>query len=1188
MDEETLQPDTPPAPFVDHSNVKLRAPEAQDIPASLQRELQRDQPKSRQRRGELSGRDSRRSKPIGWKLPAIVTAVLMGGLMAWAFWPTPSFDDTARQQWVELCEDYEQWYVPFAKSIDDNDMIVLRQVGLINAQANIGIHNFDPRYIGKVRDVPYADLAASPPRAVRDKAGVDKIRAASASIDRLVEAFDEWPVHVKLRKNLDVITAHGWERAAKRVREVLADAPPRGQGALGESLHRMIAAEVRTSVIANAASQLDKDLAVLERVNDPVLHHFRDAVAALTDDALPAGRNDDEYLENLGDALRPLAAFGERFRTTLQSDGWKNIDYDGLRAEGEAYALLKDPALDSEDVFRQWLDEVQRYFALSYDWRVTWALETRHGLQLALDQALSLVQSDRPEDAESLRAWSAKIETRIDTLCEPVLTARISERLTLDRFAIEGEVADLTSSLGNLAARATASDAVASILEDRPLAAEPYRSRVVDARWRSELGVLGERLRRNNDPEAMERDALALRTRLYALVEPGGTRSMPPVPIFGGNHDANRSPEASALRLALTDHCRQAREGALTDLLAGALPVDPGNWDRLRSSYLDILDAAERLNDLAVDIDRMFREARLPDDPALRRGGRSLADRIDMVGGPLLEDPALAGSAQPVLTRADAVVMAYRTGEINTELAAATEPMTALAAWTAEQNNPSSSAASPDFETSLERLNAADQLDLLIGRIGDSAQQAHWQNRIDQVRRGDWAMLAAAASSPQQIATVLSAADHLGMSPDAMPPRMRFNALLANLREAADDGSASSPAQRDAALMQQARAFSRGAASFRDDPDAGPWVERLAALTVDDPDAAQQFEAVGPVQAGWKLVALDDAGTATFAKGDDRMRFARLETSTGSLYLAQSELPVATVIAAARDAKAGRDLAALLGAAAGDDLRKGPRAWVYEARADDGLTPLMPNAGAWRVGDDRSTDGPSQRTPFNYVSAESAVYVAGLLGCRLPTAAEWREAAALQNAPMGEPNLRDRAWGDFAKGIASRIKKGERGLDWADSDRLLTGASITSAALEYEDKSDGVVWLRPVPEAGVVRGLADLYGNVAELVTRSPLDPAPLIDSSKGGILARLKTFRSAHKNDYAVLGGSALSAPGESLDQPQSYNVFTGSRGFADVGIRLAFTAPDFSPVQRVRVMLEDPPVLKPASVTREISARP
>jgi len=290
---------------------------------------------------------------------------------------------------------------------------------------------------------------------------------------------------------------------------------------------------------------------------------------------------------------------------------------------------------------------------------------------------------------------------------------------------------------------------------------------------------------------------------------------------------------------------------------------------------------------------------------------------------------------------------------------------------------------------------------------------------------------------------------------------------------------------------------------------------------------------------------------------------------------------VGTAIAAARHAQVGRDLAALLGAAAGDDTRKGPRAWVYDAAADNGLTPLTPNPGVWRVGDDDG-QSPSFQTPLNYVSAETAAYIAGLLGCRLPTEAEWRAAAEQWVEPVEVPNLRDRAWGAYAEHVASRIKAGERGLAWADSDRLLTEASIDTSTLDYADADDGVVWLRPAPDPEVAMGLADLRGNVAELVTRRPLDATALLDPARGDIQARLRAFRSAHKNAFAVVGGSALSAPDEPLDEPQTYNVFTGSRGFADVGLRLAFPAPDYSPAQRVRVLLKDAPVLRGTMAAR------
>jgi|GEM_PF-1734357 len=1180
MDKETLPPENPSLSPTPDSNVRLRSPDAPEIPARLQRELQRDQPRRRSRRGVAIAGDGRRAKPVGWRKPAIVSAVLLGVLALWAFWPAPQFDGEARDRWVQLCRDYETWYGPFVSRLDDSDAVALRELGLINAQANIGIYNFDPRYIAGLRAASYADLAASPPAVVRTEAGVAKTRAASASISRLLKAFDEWPVQVNLRSHLEVIAAHGWDRAAQRVRQVLSDAPPRGRASLTESLHLMIATEGRTSAIAAAARQLDRDLAVLERVNDPVLQHFRDTVASLDGGTLPRRAGDDEHLEDLGEALQPLAAFGERFRATLESPDWKNVDYDGFRGEGEAYALLRDPAFDAGMVFRTWLDEVQRYFAMDYDWRTAWARDTRARLDQTLTHADSLVQADRPDDADVLRKRAGSLDARIEALCGPVLTARESERLTLDRYVIEGEVANLSSTVEDLVTRASASEAVASILDERPLVAEPYRSDVVDARWRSELRVLGERLRRNGDQDAMKQDADDVRARLHALIEPGGTRSLPAVPGFGADRDAHRSPEAGALRLALTDHCRQAREAALEELLAGPLPVDPHDWDRLRSSYLDTVNAAERLNNLAHDSDRMFREVRLPDDPALRRGGQTLAERIDHAGGPLLDEPAVASAARPVLVRARSVVAAYRGGLDAAGPAAVGEPITALAAWAGRQDAGDATAPAPGFDAARDRLAVTDRLAPVTDRIDDPDRAAFWKNRLDRARRVDWAGVAEHAETSDQIAVALAAANRMAVSPDAMPPRMRFNALVAGLRSldaAAADGSRS-PARRDAALLQHARALVDGAAALRDDPDAGPWVAQLTELTAAAHDAAQQFEAIGPARVGWKLVALDDDGSVTFAYGDDRLRFARLQTPGGPLYLAETELSVGTALAAARAAQAGRDLAALLGAAAGDDARKGPRAWVYDAGAHDGLTPLAVNPGAWRVGDAAPTDAsapPAPQTPLNYVSAETAVYVAGLLGCRLPTDVEWGAAAEQWGQPLAAPNLRDRAWGGYAKRVASRIKAGERGLTWADSDRLLTEASVDSGTLEHGESDDGVVWLRPAPGPDAAAGPSDLRGNVAELVTRSPLDPAPLLDPSAGDIQSRLRTFRSAHKSAFAVVGGSALSAPNEPLDEPQAYNVFTGSRGFADVGLRLAFPAPEFSPAQRVRVLLEDAPVL-------------
>jgi len=397
----------------------------------------------------------------------------------------------------------------------------------------------------------------------------------------------------------------------------------------------------------------------------------------------------------------------------------------------------------------------------------------------------------------------------------------------------------------------------------------------------------------------------------------------------------------------------------------------------------------------------MFYEARLPDDPVLRRGGQTLADRIERIGGPLLDEPAVANAAGPILARARVLLSTYRSGTAPTdpaELAGATEPITALAAWAARFASADPAVTATDYDAALERLATVDELELVLARIEPTDRVAHWQNRLNQARSTDWGHLAAAAQTPDQIAEALAVADRIAVSRDTMPPRMRFNAWVADLQDAAAADPKATPAQRDAALLQQARAFAKGAMAFGDDPDAGPWIAQVAALTAENQDPSVQFEEAGPIRAGWKLITLADDGTATFARGDHQLQFAR---------------------AAARDAGAGRDLAALLGAADGEDTRKGPRSWVYDGAANDGLTPLTPNAGRWRNNDDTSThtqSGPTPQTPLNYVSAETAVYVAGLLGCRLPTLA----GRSLHRSQHPRPRRRQRRGGLAAAGARGR------------------------------------------------------------------------------------------------------------------------------------------------------------------------
>ncbi|MEE9403289.1 MAG: hypothetical protein V3V20_00210 [Algisphaera sp.] len=1167
MDEETLKSDAakPSSETFNHdddSNVRWLEPEAPVIPERLQRELERDRPKPKK-----APPIRRPGKRPAWHKPAIIAGAFFILLATWFFWPASHFDEKAKEQWSQLCHDYESWYMPFVSRLTDQDQITLRELGLIDAQANIGIHNFNPRYIAGQPSASYMDLAANPPRSVRSAQGVAKTQAAAASIGRLIRSFERWPVQANLTKHLTIIEKHGWTQAADHLRGILVEAPPKGRAPLAPSLYSMIAIEVNTSIVARSAEALDADLAAIKEINDPVLEAFRLAVEAVTEDQLPQGETAIAHLDHLGQALQPLFAFGERFRQVVQSPEWPTLDYKAFRETGQAYVLMDDPAFNSHEVFRQWLSEARSYFEMSHDWRVSWAKGIQQRLDMLAQRADSLDETSRVDSARILRKRISSIEQSVRAICEPVLTAQKNEQFVLKRYSIERDIADLASASASLTAREAADEAVNAILDEQPLADEPYRSDVIDTRWRAELRVLGNRFRQTNDRDAMQRDVKILRTRLFALVDPNNPRSFPPVPALGAVDAPHRSPAVSTLRLALIDHCRQQRKDSFTRLLRDRLPVDAKRWAQLRTHYVSTLDEAQTLSDLAHDSDRMFREARLPDDPELRREGQTLASRLGEPDGPLLKEPTVSSAAHPVLNRARSVVTAHQGAALSPD---ANDPLMVLAAWAGQSTATQLNSETLRFEDNLTRFHKLNDVLRVAHDIDDPRQKAVWIQRLNNARRKAWPSLAYTARSPEQVDTTLAWAAQLDIEPSAMPAEMRFNAGIDALRRVAAIDGSDTASQHDAALLRQARLFARNGSAHREDPTLAPWLAKLAALTTSE-GAGSSFAAVGPSQMGWELTTLGDDGRATFTKNGSQITFARVQTQNGPCYLAESELAVGIALDAARHAATGSDLAVLLSAAAGIDSRKGPRAWVYHAQA--GLTPLVPNPGSWRVGESKGSagPGPTADAPMNYVSAESAAYLAGLLGCRLPTINEWQSANTQWPASAVQPNLRDAIWAQHAVQVAAQIKARKSNLAWADSDRLLTEAGGAQSADNHYAMNDGVVWLRSVTEEGP----SNLRGNVAELVTREPIDPAPMLDERIGNIQARLTAFRRAHKNSFAVLGGSALSAPGEPVDQPQTYNVFTGSRGFADVGLRLAFSAPDFSPAQQIRILLKEAPLL-------------
>jgi hypothetical protein len=248
-------------------------------------------------------------------------------------------------------------------------------------------------------------------------------------------------------------------------------------------------------------------------------------------------------------------------------------------------------------------------------------------------------------------------------------------------------------------------------------------------------------------------------------------------------------------------------------------------------------------------------------------------------------------------------------------------------------------------------------------------------------------------------------------------------------------------------------------------------------------------------------------------------------------------------------------------------------------------------------------NNPKYEHPMQQVPAQAAMYVANLAGCRLPTAREWMAAYDTEIAAGGANNwsrwnLRDIT---FQRQL-SYTQKNQKDQPDQSPEALLAGVfrpqDLDPAAPRRPDgiDNDDTLFFKPVDEpvgptppvgasASVTPGptgapvekpaFLHLVGNVAEFVC----DASDAFDAwadkrTHDGIIAFLGKLGD---RPISVIGGSALSPP--ELDVTKPYKVNSASEPYADVGFRLAFTAPAKDPAERLRWVLDEQQYLQVAT---------
>jgi len=363
------------------------------------------------------------------------------------------------------------------------------------------------------------------------------------------------------------------------------------------------------------------------------------------------------------------------------------------------------------------------------------------------------------------------------------------------------------------------------------------------------------------------------------------------------------------------------------------------------------------------------------------------------------------------------------------------------------------------------------------------------------------------------------------------------------------------------------------------------FMAELEKVTRDEKKGEGDVTKSGPGAAGWQLDQGDPTKeTVVWRHPGDKniaLTFVRV-TSPGSTgcYLCTTEVSVGLMQAIVNAPEVWPQVSELepfkriIGAKSWGtrDTWHGPRPWrikeggsgldVNERWLKETTRPDQAYAPEFKDKDGKvdvdKVPNPAVGHPMNCVSPDMAVYVARLLGCRLPTAAEWKAAYQIDQAKPGW-NCRDKSF-LFQWTFRSLIKGNPAWIpDWPDEHIFFPDgievAKGLDAKVSPDAVDDGYLWFAKV-DSDKDHVFHHLVGNVAEYVLEDPAKRQEAM--AVGAQLQASETFLNDTKGaGLAVIGGSALSPPEVKVDEAYPCKLMKARDGYSDVGFRLAFTVP-------------------------------
>lgn len=1101
------------------------------------------------------------------------------------------------EAWRALCNGFSGWYSGLVRDVDEprlerweHDAHLAARVVPLLRRAQAGELKLDPRRIADVVGSDMRFLAARAPKKVRDPAVLAEVHAALAVMRKLeADLTADWPALRRMHEASKEYGSRGWAKPAEYV--AAAAGRVKADADLADAVDEAAGVATRLAEIDGLWEKVQSQAKVLRESGSAVLARFGQyALVESRTEGKDARASD---LTRLVERLTDVLALGAPVAAYVQGDWQSKVDRELVGRQSPVAVPQTDEQLRGGEVFRVWLAAVQgeKYAKLDAtgdprqaDWKA------RQQAELAsIGQKIEACAQRGSKKAEAFAArlktmeadLAALMALRWDQEHRGEITRRAGEFRTAPAALLAETGAELAQLIGGRKA----------YIENLPPTISSTGSAAVNAAWKQRLGEvakvddLGQLTAKvNRLREDLGRLESELQVALGAEVESSDWSRRIATDVLAGQREKVLGKAIAAMGWRDAQYVRD-------DAFEAQWKTAREEFDRWRAGVATLVTEFSALEAALA----MGAQA----DEKIGSGGKTLRELYQECAKRALieEGSPLCQALQPLRQRLEAVLAAEAESERSKLVAQASQAVQgrfelARAAWRRlGKLAPAWPVDANEFYRERD-LHAA--LASAYDLVKDDARRKALRDELGGETRRRWEGYFLRQSEPRLIRDTIArmgdfyfeAADRSSLQPVTQLRLAIYELRRKVLVEKPGDDALRSAVQEFVAAAGKLPGDTAG------QPAVAAFVKELREASVAQ-EAGVDLGKAGPAAAGWKAEASADGASVKFTWNSQTgnrhsLVMARVEApGVKPSYLCTTEVSLGLFLDVVEASGSWQELRKQLKLYASEDTRRGPRVWELagDKRPIEAATWTAPILGVEEsmiYPPELKVGQPKRTHPMQYISPAAAAYFAALLGCRLPNSGEWQAALPFEkDSAENVTNLRDKTWARQQKHLADCESQGkfvtddlypDRGIFWPRGAKRLEGAKAESLSSD-----DGLLWFAPV-EAGRAKKFYHLVGNVAEFVLD---DPAAAEQVDVRPAAAAEQVAKNTAK--LGVIGGSALSDPRMETGKPQAVTAEEAAGGYADVGFRLALTAPSEPLSQRLRRVITARGYLVPAGEKRE-----